>query len=330
MKRKIVSLLLCGALALCPVAASGAETNYNDPALIKEVQEALIAAGYDCGTPDGISGPGTQGQIQKYRQDHGLSDSTAIDKDLTTALGIEQASDPVSDPTPLEFIPCSGENRVLAASVNYVDAVSDVLKKIGAPVSEATITDFGNYKATDSPAQYSLFEVDCKVEMASGKILLVHCVTLPNETYPYIHDVKDMNTGLAYYDDDGGEIYKYENESPDSSKSASTEKVTVEFYSSVKNDVTGKWRLAIVDTSIPVNNYVVSYYNTYFKSDDELHGIINKHDGTTTAVSVMRGVFSITVHKYVPGEENDADLLFSGDVISDGYYNMQTGQIENF
>ena len=65
----------------------------------------------------------------------------------------------------------------MEASVNYVDAVSDVLKKIGASVSEATITDFGNYKATDSPAQYSLFEVDCKVEMDSGKIFLVHCLT---------------------------------------------------------------------------------------------------------------------------------------------------------
>ena len=42
------------------------------------------------------------------------------------------------------------------------------------------------------------------------------------------------------------------------------------------------------------------------------------------------GMFSITVHKYVPGEENDADLLFSGDVISDEFYNMETGQIEEF
>lgn len=44
----------------------------------------------------------------------------------------------------------------------------------------------------------------------------------------------------------------------------------------------------------------------------------------------MLGMFSITVHKYVPGEENDADLLFSGDVISDEFYNMETGQIEEF
>ena len=47
-------------------------------------------------------------------------------------------------------------------------------------------------------------------------------------------------------------------------------------------------------------------------------------------MSVVLGMFSITVHKYVPGEENDAKLLFSGDVISDEFYNMETGQIEDF
>ena len=29
-------------------------------------------------------------------------------------------------------------------------------------------------------------------------------------------------------------------------------------------------------------------------------------------------------------QEDDADLLFSGDVISDEFYNMETGQIEDF
>ena len=94
--------------------------------------------------------------------------------------------------------------------------------------------------------------------------------------------------------------------------------------------MTGKWRLAFVDTSVPVNNYIVSYYKNFFKSDDEIHGIINKHDNTTACVSVVLGMFSITVHKYVPGEENDAKLLFSGDVISDEFYNMETGEIEDF
>lgn len=91
MKRKIVSLLLCGALALCPVAVSGAEVNYNDPALIKEVQEALNASGFDCGVPDGIVGNATTSAIQLYRDSKSLPAGNSIDQDLLVALGVTDA-----------------------------------------------------------------------------------------------------------------------------------------------------------------------------------------------------------------------------------------------
>lgn len=116
----------------------------------------------------------------------------------------------------------------------------------------------------------------------------------------------------------------------DTSDISTIETIHLDFSSSVPNDVTGKWRLATVNTDTPVENYLLSYYDNYFKSDDEIHAIINTYDNTTTSVSVLAGMFSVTVHKYVAGEENDAKILFSGDVISDEFYSMETGEIINF
>lgn len=114
------------------------------------------------------------------------------------------------------------------------------------------------------------------------------------------------------------------------SSSSANEKIQIKFYSSVPKDVTGRWRLSTVNTDVPVENYLLNYYKNYFRSDDEIHAIINTYDNTTTCVSVLSGMFSVTVYKYVSGEENDAKILFSGDVISDEFYSMETGKIINF
>ena len=110
----------------------------------------------------------------------------------------------------------------------------------------------------------------------------------------------------------------------------SNESVSLDFYSSVNNDVTGKWRLAITSTDYPVKAYLRSYYKNYFKSDDEIHGIINTKDATTTCVAIRGAYLNVTTHQYVSGEEKDANLLFSGDVISDKWYDKDTGKEVNF
>ena len=64
------------------------EKTYTDSETVKKVQEALTAAGYDCGAPDGIAGSGTKAQIEKYQTDHGLSVSGNITDELLNALNI--------------------------------------------------------------------------------------------------------------------------------------------------------------------------------------------------------------------------------------------------
>lgn len=61
---------------------------YTDADTVKRVQEALNAAGYDCGTPDGSAGNMTVGQIQKYQTDKGLNVTGTITDELLESLGI--------------------------------------------------------------------------------------------------------------------------------------------------------------------------------------------------------------------------------------------------
>ena len=55
------------------------------------VQEALTAAGYDCGTPDGLTGKKTYEAVENYRKDHGLSADGFVDDALLADLGVNWA-----------------------------------------------------------------------------------------------------------------------------------------------------------------------------------------------------------------------------------------------
>ena len=66
--------------------AGDTEMEYRDPATIKAVQEALNAAGYNCGTPDGIWGPNTMTGILEYQKSSGLSETGTVAKELLNSL----------------------------------------------------------------------------------------------------------------------------------------------------------------------------------------------------------------------------------------------------
>lgn len=97
--------------------------------------------------------------------------------------------------------------------------------------------------------------------------------------------------------------------------------------SNVRNDVTGKWRIAKIAENIEMQNYALDYYKKYFKSDDEIHAIVNFNYKTTTCISVMGNLLDVTVHEYVDKEEHDAKLLFSGMVLKEYHVNKDTGEI---
>ena len=102
-----------------------------------------------------------------------------------------------------------------------------------------------------------------------------------------------------------------------------------QFSDSVRNDVTGNWRIAKVATSKDVTEYAVDYYNTLFSSNDEIHAIVNFTSNTTVRLSVLYdGMLDVTVFEYVDKEEHDAKKLFGGTLLAQYTINIETKEIE--
>lgn len=101
------------------------------------------------------------------------------------------------------------------------------------------------------------------------------------------------------------------------------------FSDNVRNDVTGNWRISLIASSKDPTEYALDYYNTLFSSDDEIHAVVNFTLNTTTKISVLyEGMLDVTVLEYVDGEEHDANLLFSGNLLKEYWINTETGEVE--
>ncbi len=102
----------------------------------------------------------------------------------------------------------------------------------------------------------------------------------------------------------------------------------VDFSSSYRNDVTGRWRLARIAENKPIEEYVLDYYHNYFESDDEVHIIINFTLNTTNRILVFGNLLDVATMEYVDKEEHDAKIACSGMLLSEYHVNIDTGEIE--
>ena len=64
----------------------------NDPELVKQLQQTLVAAGYDPGDVDGTYGPTTEAAVTAFQQDNGLSADGVVGPDTASALNSAVAS----------------------------------------------------------------------------------------------------------------------------------------------------------------------------------------------------------------------------------------------
>lgn len=103
--------------------------------------------------------------------------------------------------------------------------------------------------------------------------------------------------------------------------------ISLTYYDKVKNDVTGKWRLAVISEDIDIQDYIFSYYKKYYKNDSEIHGIVNRYKKITTRINYFYGMLFVTELTYVDGEEHDAKLLFSGTPIKSYIVYTDNGDI---
>ena len=101
----------------------------------------------------------------------------------------------------------------------------------------------------------------------------------------------------------------------------------VVYSDSYRNDVTGKWRLSKIAENIDIENYALDYYKNYFKSDDEIHIIVNFTRNTTTRINAIGTLLDVAIMDYVDGEEHDAKLACSGTLLAEYHVNIDTGEI---
>ena len=102
----------------------------------------------------------------------------------------------------------------------------------------------------------------------------------------------------------------------------------VMFSDSYRNDATGNWRLARIAEDIDMEKYALEYYKNYFKSDDEIHIVINFTRNVTTRISFNGNILDVTNMGYVDGEEHDAKIACSGSVLSEYFVYTDSGEIE--
>jgi len=98
--------------------------------------------------------------------------------------------------------------------------------------------------------------------------------------------------------------------------------------SDVRNDVTGNWRISTIASNINIVEYALSYYKEKFKNNNEIHGIINLNNNTTTKITVMGEMLDISVYEYTSGEEHDANLLYGGMLLKQYVIYLDNGDIE--
>ena len=96
----------------------------------------------------------------------------------------------------------------------------------------------------------------------------------------------------------------------DKTQDESTAQDDISFVvTNVPNDVTGNWRIATIAENIEMQDYALDYYKEHFKSDDEIHAIVNFNYKTTTKLSVMGNLLDVSVYEYVDKEEHDANCF---------------------
>lgn len=97
--------------------------------------------------------------------------------------------------------------------------------------------------------------------------------------------------------------------------------------SDVINDVTGNWKISVINKSMNFEEYALSYYKKYFTDDSEIHAIVNFAYNTTTKIQVLGDTLGITVYEYVKDEEHDAKKLFGGMLYSEYRIYLDNGDI---
>ena len=85
MKRKTFIMIIAGTILACEISVNAMDLGSIN--VVRAIQQALNEAGFNCGTPDGISGQNTQNAIKQYQTENGLEVDGQISEALLISLG---------------------------------------------------------------------------------------------------------------------------------------------------------------------------------------------------------------------------------------------------
>lgn len=91
-------------------------------------------------------------------------------------------------------------------------------------------------------------------------------------------------------------------------------------------DATGNFRLSRISEEIDISDYAYDYYKCYFKSDDEIHFIVNFTYKTTTKIAVIGGMLDVCTTEYVDDEELSAKEIGRGYLLVEKFLDVETGK----
>jgi len=141
----------------------------------------------------------------------------------------------------------------------------------------------------------------------------------------HVTDKKETAESLTVSDSSEKEK---ETETETTEKSVAMDGVDIIFSDNVKNDATGNMRLAKVTGEKSVEKYVLDYYKMYFKSDQEVHAIVNYTLNTTACVTSVGDKINVRIYEHIDGEEQDAKKLFTGEKYTEYNVDKETGAID--
>lgn len=94
----------------------------------------------------------------------------------------------------------------------------------------------------------------------------------------------------------------------------------------VTNDPTGNLRIIILEESVSIEEYGLSYGETYI-DESQVHFIINLKDKTTTILTKEDELIYVDIREYIEKEEEDESVLGSGELLAE-YIIYPDGDIE--
>ena len=97
--------------------------------------------------------------------------------------------------------------------------------------------------------------------------------------------------------------------------------------STVRNDVTEKWRKITLSNGIDIAEYALSYNKLYMNDDTTIHWIINFGDNTTTSINDQGTYLDVSIREYVSKEEHDAKALGGGLLLKEYQIYKDNGDI---